>query len=128
MDVVSKYRNANEIWLTLIDGKEVHDNPLDWRKLNSGKYPILRSIARRILCVPATSAPCERLFSYARLTISNDRNRLLPENAEEFIFLRVAWPKVDSLKRKNLVLSELYNSHAPQRLENGRLAVLVRGL
>ena len=86
--------------LTLIDGKEVHNNPLDWWKHNSGKYPILSSIARRILCVPATSAPCERLFSYAGLTISNDRNRLLPENAEEFIFLRVAWSKVDSLKRK----------------------------
>ena len=82
--------------LTLIDGKEVHNNPLDWLKLNSGKYPILSSIARRILCVPATSDPCERLFSYAGLTISNDRNRLLPENAEEFIFLCVAWPKVDS--------------------------------
>ena len=40
---------------------------------------------------------------YAGLTISNDRNRLLPENAEEFIFLRVAWSKVDSLKRKREV-------------------------
>jgi hypothetical protein len=89
--------------LTLIDGKEVHNNPLDWWKLKAGKYPILSSIARRILCVPATSAPCERLFSYAGLTISNDRNRLLPENAEEFIFLRVAWQKVDSLKRKREV-------------------------
>jgi len=89
--------------LTIIDGKEVHNNPLDWWKLNAGKYPILSSIARRILCVPATSAPCERLFSYAGLTISNDRNRLLPENAEEFIFLRVAWSKVDSLKRKREV-------------------------
>ena len=89
--------------LTIIDGKEVHNNPLDWWKLNAGKYPILSSIARRILCVPATSAPCERLFSYAGLTISNDRNRLLPENAEEFLFLRVAWSKVDSLKRKREV-------------------------
>ena len=35
--------------------------------------------------------------------ISNDRNRLLPENAEEFIFLRVAWSKVDTLKRKREV-------------------------
>ena len=49
------------------------------------------------------AAPCERLFSYTGLTISNDRNRLLPENAEEFIFLRVAWSKVDTLKRKREV-------------------------
>ena len=92
--------------LTVIDGKEVHNNPLNWWKLKESKYPILSSIARRILCVPASSAPCERLFSYAGLTISNDRNRLLPENAEQFIFLRVAWSKVDTLttlKRKREV-------------------------
>ena len=66
--------------LTVVDGKEVHTNPLSWWKLKESKYPILSSIARRILCVPATSAPSERLFSYAGLTISNHRNRLLPDN------------------------------------------------
>jgi len=81
-------------------------NPLAWWAQNQKGYPILSAIARRILCVPATSAPVERLFSYAGLTISNDRNRLLPENAEEIIFLRVAWSKVAELlskKRKRLV-------------------------
>lgn len=75
-------------------------NPLAWWAQNQKGYPILSAIARRILCVPATSAPVERLFSYAGLTISNDRNRLLPENAEEIIFLRVAWKKVAELLSK----------------------------
>ena len=86
--------------LSLIDGKEVPTNPLDWWKRKESQYPILSSLARRILCVPATSAPCERLFSYAGLTISNDRNRLLPENAEEFIVLRTAWSKIDAMSAK----------------------------
>ena len=97
--------------LTVTDGKEVHTNPLNWWKQKESTYPILSSIARRILCVPATSAPCERLFSYAGLTISNDRNRLYCRRmlgecggvAGEFIFLRLAWSKVDSLKRKREV-------------------------
>ena len=103
LEMMSYQREGALERLTIIDGKEVHNNPLDWWKLKAGKYPILSSIARRILCVPATSAPCGRLFSYAGLTINNDRNRLLPENAEEFLFLRVAWSKVDSLKRKREV-------------------------
>ena len=76
------------------------NNPLAWWAQNESRFPILSKVARRILCVPATSAPVERLFSYAGLTISNNRNRLLPENAEEIIFLRVAWKKVAELLSK----------------------------
>ena len=76
------------------------NNPLAWWAENKNKYPILSTLARSILCVPATSAPCERLFSYAGNIVSNDRNRLLPENAEEIIFLRVAWKKVEELLSK----------------------------
>ena len=53
--------------------------------------PILSLLARRILCIPATSAPSERLFSVAGLTIANDRAGLLPDNAADLIFLRGAW-------------------------------------
>ena len=45
--------------------------------------------------MPATSAPCERLFSHAGLTIANDRASLLPDNAAEIIYLRVAWDKIE---------------------------------
>ena len=84
------------------DGLEifVYSNPLDWWKARAGRFPILSALSRSVLCVPATSAPCERLFSHAGLTIANDRASLLPDNAAEIIYLRVAWDKVEALKRK----------------------------
>ena len=52
------------------------------------KYPILAQLARMYLAIPATSAPSERLFSQAGLTIANDRASLLPETAADIVFLR----------------------------------------
>ena len=49
-------------------------------------FPILSQLCRRVLCIPATSASSERLFSTAGLTITNDRARLLPDNAEDLMF------------------------------------------
>ena len=67
------------------------NNPLEWWEAHVSEFPLLSTLARTVLCIPATSAPTERLFSYAGLTIANDRASLLPENAEEIIFLRTAW-------------------------------------
>ena len=41
----------------------------------------------RLLCVPATSAPSERIFSMAKHIISDKRNRLDPSTAGDLIFL-----------------------------------------
>jgi hypothetical protein len=40
-----------------------------------------------VLCIPATSAPSERLFSTAGLTVSKKRARLNGGNAAALIFL-----------------------------------------
>jgi hypothetical protein len=40
------------------------------------RYPILFKIATNFLSNPATSCECERCFSQARRTISDDRNML----------------------------------------------------
>jgi hypothetical protein len=71
------------------------NNPLLWWKDNEKKYPILSILARMILCIPATSAPSERTFSAAGLTISNDRCNLLPQHSESAIFLRGNWKLTD---------------------------------
>jgi len=48
------------------------------------------------LVIPATSAPSERVFSVAGLTIAKAHLRLDPENAGEVIFLHDTAP---ALKR-----------------------------
>jgi hypothetical protein len=63
-------------------------DPLEWWMKREVKYPYLSMLASRVLCIPATSAPSERLFSTAGLTIANDRSRILPEHAESVIFLK----------------------------------------
>ena len=67
--------------------KECND-PLKWWNDNKHSFPYLSSLAKRVLYIPATSAPSERVFSGAGLTISNDKARLLPEQADELIFMR----------------------------------------
>jgi len=39
------------------------ESPLNWWKLNSHRFPVFASFVKTVLCVPATSVPCERLFS-----------------------------------------------------------------
>jgi hypothetical protein len=55
---------------------------------------MLSEVALRILCIPATSAPSERVFSVAGLTIAKDWARLAPQTANELIFLHDALPAV----------------------------------
>jgi hypothetical protein len=57
---------------------------------------MISKLALRVLCIPATSAPSERVFSVAGLTIAKDRARLAPQTANELIFLHDAIP---ALKR-----------------------------
>lgn len=93
------YRNVPKMPRLIRDntGAIVIYNPLLWWSQNESKFPVIAHIARKVLCVPATSAPVERLFSHAGLTIANDRARLLPDMAEDLVFLHDAWELVDEL-------------------------------
>ncbi len=86
---LQQYRNAPGISVYL-PANGGFSNPLDWWRLNSEFYPNIATLARRFLCIPATSAPSERVFSHAGLTIANDRARLLPELADDLVFLHGA--------------------------------------
>jgi hypothetical protein len=65
-----------------------------WWKLNQGRYKLLLEVVLRLLCIPATSAPSERVFSVAGLTIAKDRARLAPQTANELIILHDAIPAI----------------------------------
>jgi hypothetical protein len=71
------------------------NDPLQWWMMKAESLPILSRLARETLCVPATSAPSERLFSAAGLTIANDRSGLTPDNAADVVFLKTSWDIVN---------------------------------
>ena len=66
-------------------------NPLVWWKAHAKELPLLSELAKRFLCIPATSAPSERVFSIAGLTIAKTRAAFLPEHANDLIFLHDSW-------------------------------------
>ncbi len=89
----------------LADGNIELNNPLHWWKHKRVRYPIISIIAKGLLCIPATSASSERLFSTAGLTIAADRARLLPDNAALLIFLHENWTIANAwLAARNLPL------------------------
>uniref|UniRef100_A0A9J8BL29 BED-type domain-containing protein n=1 Tax=Cyprinus carpio carpio TaxID=630221 RepID=A0A9J8BL29_CYPCA len=62
--------------------------PLKWWRDNAGRYPILYSLAKTYLCIPATSVPSERVFSTAGDIVNAQRSLLLPCNVDLLIFLK----------------------------------------
>ena len=69
-------------------GIPLTDDPLLWWKANQQEFPLLSVVARRILCVPGTSVPSERVFSTAGDIISAQRASLSPEKADLLIFFK----------------------------------------
>ena len=56
--------------------------------MNAPRYPFLSILARKFLCIPATSVPLERIFSAAGHIVSKLRASLSPENVDALLFLR----------------------------------------
>ena len=66
---------------------ELNMCPLAWWKAKGHLYPNIATVARRTLCVPATSVPSERIFSAAGFCSDKRRSNLAPENLDMLIFL-----------------------------------------
>jgi len=63
-------------------------DPLTWWNDHSGSYPVLARMARTILSVPATSVPCERLFSTGRRVVTDFRGSLGARQMEALMCLQ----------------------------------------
>ena len=78
---------------------EEDSNVLDfWKKMSKSTKPIERKaakLAEYYLTPPPSSVDVERLFSTAGDIITNERNRLLPDNAAKLLFLRENLPRVN---------------------------------
>ena len=62
-------------------------NPLTWWAANRSTFPVVASVARKMLAVPATSVASERLFSKAGDVITKKRNHLSASKADKLCFL-----------------------------------------
>ena len=67
-----------------IDGE---DDPLAWWRVYEISYTQLSTMARKYLCVPATSAPSERLFSTGGNIVTCTRSSLKPAKVIMLVFL-----------------------------------------
>jgi hypothetical protein len=77
----------DELQRYLAEKADVNARPLEWWCQNAEKFPKIAHIARRVLAVPATSVPSERVFSSAGLVVSKLRNRLTSDLVDTIIFL-----------------------------------------
>ncbi|XP_067280629.1 E3 SUMO-protein ligase ZBED1-like [Pseudorasbora parva] len=68
----------------VIDGD---DKPLEWWKENGSRFPLMANMARKYLCITATSTPSERVFSAAGNIVTPHRNLLKPERVNQLVFL-----------------------------------------
>ncbi|CAF4163573.1 unnamed protein product, partial [Rotaria sordida] len=62
-----------------IDKSSLTNNPLDFWKTQSEKFPLLSKLAKQIHSIPATSTGVERQFSSAGLIINQRRTNINPE-------------------------------------------------
>ncbi|XP_064475751.1 E3 SUMO-protein ligase ZBED1-like [Ornithodoros turicata] len=58
-----------------------------WQTVGRFKYPMLERAALKYLAIPVTSVPSERVFSTAGDIVSARRERILPQNVEQLLFL-----------------------------------------
>lgn len=79
-DEIFMYRKESRI--------STKDDPLLWWDLNKKKYPLLSNYARCVLSIPATSIPCERLFSSSGYIVNKMRSSLSPGNVKLLVCLR----------------------------------------
>ena len=75
-------------------------NPLEWWKANGSQFPNLSQIAKKVLCVPATSASSERIFSASGSLLTKKRNKLSGETAAAMVFLHGSWQKLEDMEQR----------------------------
>lgn len=89
MPVLSKEQQISSELLVYVKATKLdfEEDPLLWWKLESRKYPLLSILARKYLCVCATSSASERLFSSSGSIVSSSRASMKPEKVDMLTFL-----------------------------------------
>ena len=61
--------------------------PLTWWKQEKSRLPMLSSVARKFLCICATSVSSERIFSTGGNIVTDHRTCLKPNKVDQLVFL-----------------------------------------
>lgn len=69
-------------------------NALEWWKKNHERFPKVAKLAKRVMCVPATSVPAERVFSTSGNIVTKLRSSLKPEYVNMLVILNRNLPPV----------------------------------
>lgn len=85
---IDKYLNHNLVINNAVEESVNEYGSIYFFKENYKLYPLLTRIAKSFLSLPATSVPCETLFSQSGITLTELRNRLYPRNLEYLIILK----------------------------------------
>ena len=72
---------------------------LAWWHYYQKMLPILSSLARMILAIPASSVKSERTFSTCGNLVTQKRTRLAPNKIEELVITKENWRKVETFKK-----------------------------
>lgn len=64
------------------------ENMLTFWNKNKQKLPKMALIAKKLLCIPATSTPSEWAFSACGYTLNERRARMNTETLEKLMFLK----------------------------------------
>ncbi|CAM4277049.1 unnamed protein product [Leuciscus chuanchicus] len=62
-------------------------DPLSWWKAQEVNFPRIGKLARKYLCIPASSSPSERAFSTGGNVVTCQRASLKPEAVDRLVFL-----------------------------------------
>ena len=66
---------------------DAESNPLAWWRVYANTYPTLADLAKKYLCIPASSSPSERVFSTAGCIVYMKHNCLKANKVGELVFL-----------------------------------------
>jgi hypothetical protein len=84
-DNSSTSNNELETYLKEDLEQNMEINVLEWWKVNSGRYPILASIARDVLAIPVTTVASESAFNTGERVLDPYRSSLTPITTEAHI-------------------------------------------
>jgi hypothetical protein len=75
--------------LTLyLEQNSVATDALPYWRINRKKFPKMSQLAKKILAIPATSTPSERVFSTCGVILTDRRCRLSSTSLEMLLFLK----------------------------------------